>query len=111
MPGDYATELDEALSHFLDVLDGVGDEGTFREGYYTFVMKGNLALRCAVLGVFSEGQQGLSESQLQLRRSQKSSVCILTKPEIGGHRPIITTKPAIGEGRNDRYAQMELAAS
>ena len=71
MQRDFATEVDEALSHFLEFLDGEGDEGTCREGYYTFVMKGNLAMRCVVLGVFSEGQQGLSESQLQLRKISK----------------------------------------
>ena len=72
MSGDYPSLLDEAVSNFLDNRGwedgGVSDEATYRDsGYYTFVLKGSLALRLAALGVFSECQPGLSASQLKLR--------------------------------------------
>ena len=72
MSGDYPSLLEEAVINFLDNRGwedgGVNDEATSRDGgYYTFVLKGSLAFRLAVLGVFSECQPGLSASQLKLR--------------------------------------------
>ena len=116
MSGDWAAQVDEEVSQFLDNRGwedyGVSDDGTSRYGgYYTFVMKGNLAMRLAILGCSVKTSRDCPKVNYNYVKSQKISGCILTKPEIGGHRPIITTKPAIGEGRNDRDAQMELAVS
>ena len=66
---DYETHVEASVHDFLDhrAFEDDGEGTSLRDGFYYFVMKGSYAMRLSALGVFSEGQAGLSASQRKLR--------------------------------------------